>query len=218
MTKNDKEVRQALKTAPFDQLKKWWLSGPPDWVESSIRFRHALRKLLWERPEGIQLLKNYARHGKGKRKFQALFDLSNKKVADDEVVHLLTNAFNSSDPAGKYGALLGLRYIKKFTLVRQQVEALLPSCETGWERDLAGQAFLYLAHAYPKESSQILGDGLASPNPTIRMYACDEIWQRELFELSPKVKKLIKDDNWHVSIAARNCVDMLKIKQKYKTN
>ena len=213
----DPKIRKAVNTASFDQLKKWWLGEPPDWVESTIRFRHVLRKKIWELPEGIQFLKNYARHGKGKRKFQALVDLSNKKVADDEVIHLLTKAFDSPDPAGKYGALMGLRRIKKFPLARQPVESLMHNYETGWERDLAGLAFLYLVQAYPKEAAQTLSEGLESPNHKIRMYACDEIWTKGLFELLPKVKKRIKDSNWNVSIAARNCVDMLKIKQKDKS-
>ncbi len=210
------KIRKAINTASFEQLKKWWLGKPPDWVESTIQFHYALRKKLWERPEGIQFLKNYARHSKGKRKFQALIDLSHPKIADDEVIHLLTKAFEKNDPQSKYGALLGLRRIKKYTLGKGQVADLVEQHGCLLERELGSQAFLYLVYAFPNESKERLRDGLTSPNDYIRGQSCDEIWQRNIIELAPKVKEMVQENDRYISTAAQNAIEMLEIKQGCK--
>lgn len=212
------KIRRIIREASFEQIKQWWLArDKPEGVESTIVFQFEVRKELWKYPEGIRFLKNYARHGKGNRKFRALLDLSHKKVADNEVIHLLTRTFEKDDVHSKACALIGLPRIKKYTLDRDQVAGLVGKHGNLEERGLGREAFLYLVHAYPKEAQEMLSEGLKSPNNYIRGRACDEIGERGLIELAPKVKQLIQEKDRYVSVAAQNALERLEFKQRVKT-
>jgi hypothetical protein len=164
---------------------------------------------LRSRVKGIRFLKHHAQTGDTCIRFQALIDLSDKRIVDDEIIAILTAAFHEHDARVKLGALTGLCEIECFPLDRDQVKALVEKCESVIDQEMGRQAFTYLLHAFPAEAKERLIAGAKSPNSSIRMNTCHEIMWLKMYELTTLLEELTKDSDWHVSISAYNALEML---------
>lgn len=206
----EKQIRQAS----LSQLTHWWSDGVPDSAESTVRFRIWVVNALVDRPEGIAFLKHQLQSENLKKHFTALQDLTNRGILDQEVMGHVLKAFQAEEPILKLCALSCLRHLKQYSLRRDAVEELI-ALENILDGDLAAEAMLYHAEAFPESTAAILGRGLRSDNKYIRGTACDGAWENKVFELLPELNFLQDDPDVYVANEARTAVDMLRF---YRTN
>jgi hypothetical protein len=165
-------LKEIVRKASLERVQQWWLgwmNQTPAWVDSSWRFRLELRKRLRGRVKGIKFLKHHAQTGEARIRYQALIDLSDKRIVDDEIMAILTAAFHDPDLPVKLGALSGLCQLERYPLDRNQIEALVEKCEGMIDRDIGTRAFIYLVRAFPGEAKERLRRGAKSSNPHMRI-------------------------------------------------
>jgi len=182
--------------ASFDQLLQWWNAvNLPAWVDSRALFLDEVAYALTKcGADGVRFLKSYGRDADIEKRMSAVWFLADKKFVDDEVLQYLTEALGSDDSRLQLAVLLGYVRIGQFPLPRDEVEKLMKHTDNR----LAAQAMVYLSHAYPLETVEILKRGLSSPNPSQRWCACDEIGDRNIVELKAEVAGLLHDPDEEV--------------------
>lgn len=187
--------------APLDQLLRWWSGAalPPAGFEEEY-FDEVAFALSKHRPDGVATLKRCLYSDDLDRRAAALSFLAYPDVADEEVRGALTRAFGDGPRDLKYSALWGFIHLKYFPLERRQVSGLLES----ENQRMAALAMVYLSWAYPSEAVRILRAALRSPNPRMREYACDEIGDRDISELSEQMRVLLGDPDEAVAQAAQS--------------
>jgi hypothetical protein len=191
--------------APLTQLLRWWEGADPPLAEFGEGFLDEVAFALTKhRPEGIVALKRYLGPDDPKRRSAALGFLAYPEVADEEVRAALVQAFHSGNRDLKYTVLWGFIHLEYFPLGRYQIEALLDDED---ER-MSALAMVYLSRALPAEAVKILGAGLSSPNPRKREYACDEVGDQDIGELSERLRLLLTDPDEAVAEAARSNLEL----------
>jgi hypothetical protein len=151
-------------------------------------------------PEGIEALERSLDSDDLWWRTAALGFLARPDVADEEVRDSLVRAFHDGSRDLKYTALWGFIRLAWFPLPRHHVEALLDDRD---ER-MSALAMVYLSRALPTETVEILRAALNSPNPRKREYACDEVGDRGIGELSERLQHLLTDPDGAVADAARS--------------
>ncbi|MHB1422234.1 MAG: HEAT repeat domain-containing protein [Gemmataceae bacterium] len=190
-----------IHNAPLPQLLRWWDGADPPLADFEEGFLDEVAYALTKhRPEGIAALKRYLGSNDPKWRSAALRYLAYPGVADEEVLADLEQTFRNGDRDLKFIALWGFIHLAYFPLPRHQVEALMNEED---ER-MAALAMVYLSRAMPAEAVKILGVGLSSPNPRKREFACDEVGDRGIGELSERLRLLLTDPDGAVAEAARS--------------
>jgi hypothetical protein len=187
--------------ASLNQLLRWWDgidSLPKDFEDGGVdEVAYALSKHV---PDGVRALKRSLEAGDVQRRKSALYWLAFPDKADEQVRTALVQAFRS-EPALKTPALWGFIHLGYFPLERASLDAVME----GDDQRLTALAMVYLSHAHPEESIQILREALRSRNPRMREYACDEIGDRGIEELKDEMRLLTDDADTDVAqAAARN--------------
>lgn len=181
-------VYSDIHDAPLEQLLRWWsgaISPPIGFEEGYLdEVAFALSK---HQPDGVATLKHWMYSDDLDRRAAALYFLAYPDVADEEVRDALTRAFDDGPGDIKYRALWGFIDLEYFPLERRRVSHLLESDD----QRMAALAMVYLSRAYPSEAISILGAALLSLNPRMREYACDEIGDRGISELSEQMRALL---------------------------
>lgn len=213
---SEMNINERFRRASLTQLIRWWNGEEtPGWAHETCLFlpkiANALSKIV---PEGVEFLKRQARSDDLQRHALALSCLSKKRIADEEIVCLLIDAFRrhrSSEPKADAGlktlALNGLVAIERYPLGRAEVEPLLEH-EDKW---LGAAAMVYLSHAVPEEAVKILRAGLRSRNPIRRGQACTEAGFRKIRILRKEVATLLKDGNEYVARSAQIGCEVLNL-------
>jgi hypothetical protein len=186
--------------APLDQLLRWWDGVDPPLVELEDEFLDEVAFALTQhRPVGVAALKRCLGSVDETRRGAALDFLAYPGVADEEVHIALLQAFSGGSRDIRYRALWGFIHLAYFPLGRDQLVGLLE----GTDERMAALAMVYLSRALPAEAIAILGAALGSPNPRMREYACDEIGDRDIGELSERMRALLADPDEAVVASAR---------------
>lgn len=206
--------KEQVRQAPITQLIGWWNGNLPDGVESRVRFHIEVARTLRRRPEGLAFLKHQALSADMKKRARALMDLTYEECLDEEVISYFLAAFDSSEPPLKWCGLSCLRRIKYYLLNHDEVEGLFAQHEHLYG-DLAVEAMLYLAEAFPAEAAAILKRGLQSDNRSIRGQACDGVSENRVYELLPDVEQLVNDTDWYVATEAKAATEMLRFFRKH---
>jgi hypothetical protein len=194
-------VYAEIHDAPLTQLLRWWEGADPPLADFEEGFLDEVAFALTNhRPEGIAVLKRYLGSDDPQRRSAALGMLAYPDAADEQVRVALAQAFHNGSRDLKYAALWGFIHLAYFPLGRDQVAALLDDED---ER-MSALAMVYLSRARPAEAVKILGAGLSSPNPRKREYACDEVGDRGIGELSDRLRHLLTDPDGAVAEAARS--------------
>lgn len=149
---------------------------------------------------GINFLKNYGRDDDLEKRRATIYFLADQNIVDEEVLGFLDEAFHEPDLGLKTTSLWSYIHIEQFPLPRAELEKLLE----GSEERLSALAMVYLSWAFPEESIEILEQALSSPNPRHRRYACDEVGDRNISELKPKVRELLHDADGDVRESAKS--------------
>jgi hypothetical protein len=190
-----------IEDASLPQLLRWWDGAEPPPADFEDDFLPTVAfGLIKHRPEGLAVVKrDLSSHDPGRRD-AALSALAYPDVADDEVRVALVQTFRDNRISLTTTALWGLIHLGYFPLDKHEIDALL-----GGEDDrLAALAMVYLSRARPDEAVKILEAALNSPNPRMREYACDEVGDRGISELSERLRPLLADPNCAVAAAARS--------------
>jgi hypothetical protein len=187
--------------APFPQLLRWWDGADPPLAHFGEGFLDEVAYALTRHgPEGIAVLKRSLSSDDPKRRSAALWFLAYPGLADEEVREALVQAFHNGSRDQVYAALWGFIHLAYFPLRRQQVETLLDD----EDQRMSALAMVYLSRALPAEAVKILEAALSSPNPRKREYACDEVGDRGIDELSERLRPLLTDTDGAVAEAARS--------------
>ncbi|GEM_PF-2636043 len=193
-------VYRDIHDAPLERLLRWWSGAipPPDGFEVGYLDEVAFA-LSKHPPEGVMVLKQWLYSDDLDRRSAALASLAYPDVADEEVRDALTRAFDDGPRDVRYRALWGFIHLEYFPLERRRVSDLL---ESGDQR-MTALAMVYLSRAYPSEAISILRAALLSLNPRMREYACDEIGDGGISELSEQMRALLEDPDKDVAQAAQ---------------
>jgi len=68
---------------------------------------------------------------------------------------------------------------------------------------MSALAMVYLTRAHPEQRVEILREALASGNPRMREYACDEVGDLDIEELKERLADLVNDPHGDVREAAK---------------
>lgn len=187
--------------ASFDQLLDWWNAVDlPAWVDSRALFLDEVAYALTKcGADGVRFLKSYARDADFEKRISAVYFLADKKFVDDEVLQYLAETFALDNLRSKTLVLWGYIHIEQFPLSRDEAEKLMKHSDDR----MSALAMVYLSHAYPAETFEILKRGLSSPNPRQRQYACDEVGDRGIVALKDDVTRLLQDSDEDVRETAR---------------
>lgn len=188
------------------QLQLWWNGEAPEWADLRESFLQEVAYKLSESGEqGIEFLKSYARDGDVEKRLAAIYFLADRRFVDDDILDTLREAFDADDSRLKTAALWGAIDIGRFLFERDEIEPLLHQPDGR----LAALAMVYLSHAHPDETVEILRRALSSSNPHQRSYACDQIGDRFIAELKEEMTPLLNDAHDDVRQAARSNLKML---------
>ncbi len=187
--------------APLSKLLSWWDGAEPPLADFEEGFLDEVAFALTKyQPEGIAALKLSLGSDDWQRRSAALGALAYPELADEQVRVALVQAFHNGSQQDKYAALWGFIRLAYFPLGKDHIDPL------GIDEDerMSALAMVYLSRARPAEAVQILGAGLRSPNPRQREYACDEVGDRGIGELSDRLRPLLADADPAVAEAARS--------------
>jgi hypothetical protein len=186
--------------ASLDQLLCWW--DDLDLVPTGFTREEAIDEiagtLATQGDDGITALKRHLDSDDAYRRKAALYVLAFPNTADTEIRSALIRAFASADDSVKYAALWGFIHLDYFPLSNEQ----LTQCLEASNERLAALSMVYLSRARPDVAAVVLRDGLRSPNPRKREYACDEIGDREIRVLVTDMRVLLDDADPDVVKAA----------------
>jgi hypothetical protein len=190
-----------IRKAPLDQLLRWWAGEDRPLAEFGDEFFDEVAAALSNEGQvGFTALKRSLGAADIPRRRAALTFLASPELADGEVRAELQRACASPDLSLKTRALWGLVDLGFYPLERAEVERLMRHED---ER-IAALAMCYLSQAVPAEAVEILRAALHSDNPRMREYACDQIGDREIAELSAEMCPLVHDVDKDVAQAARS--------------
>ena len=190
-----------MEGATFEQLVQWWSSVEvPKWGESRDTFFSEVACALVRYDErGVSFLKRYTRDEDIAKRKAALWFLADKRSIDDEIVEAISEAFCSGNQDLKTTAIWCYINSERFELKEQTVEQLLRDAD---ER-MSALAMIYLTRAHPEQRVEILREALASENPRMREYACDEVGDFDIEELKRILAGLVNDPHSDVREAAK---------------
>lgn len=208
------KIKEQIRRASLQQLQSWWSGDIPDGIDSFVRFGIAVGEALNETPEGIAFLKHQLQSADYGIRIKAIYALTRKRAVEQEIIDNLLEAFTAPDPALKCYALICLKGIKHYGLNREDVEPLIDQTEH-FSGELAREALVYLAKAFPKDAATILAKGLQSKVSGIRGSACAEIGEQRIYELLPGVKQLENDPDGYVSTSAKIAVCNLRFMREH---
>ncbi len=188
-----------IHNATLDQLLRWWDGSddlPSNFEEEGLdEVAFALTK---HRPEGISRLSKSLDDPDLDRRDAAITFLAGTGTVDQRVIGAMHLAFHTGIPRLVNTVLHRCIAIGHFPFSRNDLQPFA----VGPDERLAARAMVYLSHAEPDNSVAILGDALASRNPRMREYACDEIGDRQIGELKDAMGALIADPDPDVASAA----------------
>lgn len=194
-------IYDPIHNANLDQLLRWWDGSdpPPAGFEDEYldEVAYALSKAG---PSGVAALHSSLDAEDIQRRRAAVYFLAEPRFFDEEVHGALLRAFESADLSLKTAALWGFMHLGRFPLGRAEVARLMRRRD---ER-IAALAMCYLSRAFPSETVTILRVGLRSRNPRMREYACDEIGDRGISELSAELRPLLDDRDEYVAQSAQS--------------
>ncbi len=197
-----------IHNAPFAQLLRWWRGedAPTPGFEENFLEEVAFG-LSKHRPNGIAVLKHYLTSNDLARRSAALTILAYPELADAEVRAVLFDAFHCDIGHLRRTALWGFIHLGYFPLNSHEIETFLDDAD---ER-LAALAMVYQSRAFEPHKLPILRAALSSPNPRKREYACDEIGDQRIGELSGLLRSLIADQDQAVAEAARSNLELFGV-------
>lgn len=209
-------INEEVQKASLAQLISWWMGQDlPEWANATALFIDKVTFALARKgSDGIQFLKTQVDSEDSKKRQLVLRALADKETYDAEVVKFLIDAFriNQSYESQVADAFKGLAMdclveIGEYPFDRGEVEPLLEHKE----KYLSATAMVYLSHAFPEETIQILRAGLKSANPIKRGNACTQAGFRNIKELKDEVRELRKDPDRFVANAAQIGCEMFDI-------
>lgn len=190
-----------MEGASFEQLFRWWSSDEvPNWGESRDTFFSELACALVQNDEqGVSFLKRYTKDENVAKRKAALWFLADKRIIDDEIIEAISEAFRSGNQDLKTTAIWYYINAERFELKEQTVEQLFHDAD---ER-MSALAMVYLTRAHPDQRVEMLREALASENPRMREYACDEVGDFDIEELKGRLAELVNDPHSEVREAAK---------------
>ena len=199
-------IYDPIRTAAVDQLLRWWHGMDPPHEGFEDDYLDEVAYCLSEAgPPWVTALKQSLDSDDTQRRRAAIYFLARPSLVDEEIRTALLRAFRARELALKTAALWGLMHLDYFPLDPSEVERLMRHED---ER-IAALAMCSLSRAFPDETIMILRAGLRTKNPRMREYACDEIGDREIIELSAEMRPLVGDEDSDVAQAARSNLEWL---------